>query len=94
MSSVFLDLSTSLVPQLTFLPTDSVMGATGSGKSTVCFFHYGNFAVPSRKLIVYISGLHSSSTSSVDPTLELAESYGLVQTPYKWHHLLISMAVV
>ena len=29
---------TSLAPQLTFLSTDSIMGATGSGKSTVCLF--------------------------------------------------------
>jgi len=84
---------TSLASQQTLLATDSIMGATGSGKSTVCLF-LATFAAPPRNLTIYFRGFHSSLISSVGPVKASAVDYNPVQTLYKWWSLLISTTAV
>jgi len=62
--------------------TDSVMGATGSGKSTVRLFLIAICCV-AEKLIIHLRGWRSSSTSSVGQASVLAADYDLAQTLYK-----------
>lgn len=64
---------------LNYFPADSVMGATGSGKSTV----RSVLVVLPRKLTRCLCGLHSLLTSSAGPASTLVEDFNLVQTPYK-----------